>query len=227
MELVSDNATYFKRAAKEISEWHIPFGVCASSAWQSVQWKFNPPMAPHTGGIFESLIRSAKRALKAVLGSVSLWDDGLSSAFVFVEGLLNDRPLDFISTDASDMEPITPAHFLCGPRVQEAAFRDLDQGSEYSKRWRALNQIREQFWLRFLREIRPSMGLRSKWRRKLPPLVVGDVVVVLTEKNDAGRWPLGRITEVTCGRDGLVRVVKVKVKGKELIRHVNHLMPLL
>ena len=71
------------------------------------------------------------------------------------------------------------------------------------------------------------MGLRSKWRKTLSPLAIGDVVVVLTDKNDNGRWPLGRITDITFGKDGLVRVVRVKVRGKEFVRHVNCLMPLL
>ena len=226
LELVSDNATYFKRAAKEISEGSVFSSVCATSAWGSVNWRFNPPRAPHTGGIFESLIKSAKRALSAVLGPASLRDDELSSAFVFVEGIMNDRPLDFMSTDASDLEPITPAHFLSGPRVQEAAFRELESGTKYSRRLRALNRVREQFWLRFIREIKPGMGLRTKWRKALPQMKQGDVVVVLTEKNEYGRWPLGLIISITHGADGLVRVVKVRMQGKEFVRHVNYLMPL-
>ena len=61
------------------------------------------------------------------------------------------------------------------------------------------------------------MGLRSKWRKTLSPLAIGDVVVVLTDKNDNGRWPLGRIADITFGKDGLVRVVRVKVRGKEFV----------
>ena len=64
--MVSDNAAYFKRAAYEISEGVTVRGV--TSAWNKVSWTFNPPQSPHTGGVFERLIGSAKRSLYAVLG---------------------------------------------------------------------------------------------------------------------------------------------------------------
>jgi hypothetical protein len=226
LELISDNATYFRRAAMEIADGSVFHGQGVTSRWQEVEWKFNPPCAPHTGGIFESLIKCAKRALGAVLGPGDLWDDELASAFVFVEGIMNDRPVDFISTDTGDLEPLTPAHFLSGPRVQEEAFQELERGTRFSRRWRHLNLVREQYWKRFLREVKPAMGLRNKWRKALPPLVVGDVVVALVEKNENGRWPLGLVTECYPGPDGLVRVVKVRIQGKEFRRHVNTLMPL-
>jgi hypothetical protein len=39
-------------------------------------------------------------------------------------------------------------------------------------------------------------------------------------------WPLGRITETFPENDGLVRVVRVKAKGKEYLRPVHRLCPL-
>lgn len=41
-----------------------------------------------------------------------------------------------------------------------------------------------------------------------------------------GDWPLGIITEARQGGDGLVRVVKVKVKDKEFVGPVHRLCPL-
>ena len=227
VQMVSDNATYFKRAAKEIKEGLVFASVCSTSAWTRVEWRFNPPRAPHTGGMFEALIGSAKRATKAVLGTASLKDDELASAFVFVEGILNDRPLDFVSTDTNDLSPLTPAHFLSGPRVQESAFRDLKETSSFSRRWVFLSKIREQFWKRFVEEIKPGLGLRPKWHKERPPLKEGDVVVVLTDKNEYGRWPLARVSGTCPGSDGLVRVVRVRLGGKEITRHVNSVMRLL
>ena len=224
LQLVSDNASYFRRAAVELEGGVYAPGV--TSAWREVRWLFNPPLAPHTGGVFERLIGSAKRAISAVMGGAHLWDDELSSAFVFVEGIMNCRPLDFMSTNESDLSPLTPGHFLVGPRVQEMAFSDLEGGSPYSKRWRHINQTVENYWLRFLREIKPSLGLRTKWHSKTKNLEHDDVVVVLGEKDLKGRWPLGRVTQTHAGKDGLVRMVTVKVQGRQFKRHVNCMMPL-
>ena len=38
--------------------------IVASGADKGLQWNFNPPLAPHFGGVHESMIKSAKKAIK-------------------------------------------------------------------------------------------------------------------------------------------------------------------
>ena len=42
-------------------------------------WRFNPPLAPHLGGVHEtiSMIKAAKKAIQAVLGMTKNWSRGL------------------------------------------------------------------------------------------------------------------------------------------------------
>ena len=56
------------------------------------KWIFNPSGAPHFGGAWESLVKSAKRALVAILSNQTLTDEVLVTALVTVENLLNGRP---------------------------------------------------------------------------------------------------------------------------------------
>ena len=42
----------------------------------------------------------------------------------------------------------------------------------------------------------------------------GDLVVVLDDNTPRGQWPIGRVTQIFPGADGLVRVVSVNVDGK-------------
>ncbi|XP_037076357.1 IgA FC receptor-like [Pollicipes pollicipes] len=60
---------------------------------ESVEWKFNPTAAPHFGGVFERLVRSAKRALSAVLGDRVVDDETLRTVVTEAEAFLNGRPL--------------------------------------------------------------------------------------------------------------------------------------
>lgn len=71
-----DNGTNFVGAEKELrealkrldSEW-----IGDQLSDEIVQWQFNPPSSPHFGGAWKRLVQSAKRALKAVVGtSVSM-----------------------------------------------------------------------------------------------------------------------------------------------------------
>ncbi|UYV84570.1 hypothetical protein LAZ67_X002651, partial [Cordylochernes scorpioides] len=61
--IYSDNGTNFVGASKELklAASEIDFEVMAASGrFGTVKWKFNPPAAPHFGGIFERLIKSVK-----------------------------------------------------------------------------------------------------------------------------------------------------------------------
>ncbi len=46
-----------------------------------VKWHFNPPSVPHFGGIWERLVRSAKTALRVVLGTQTVRDEVLNTSF--------------------------------------------------------------------------------------------------------------------------------------------------
>ena len=75
-----------------------------------IQWVFNPPAAPHMGGVWERLMRSCKKALDVVLWNQVLTDEVLLTAFAEVEWLVNSRPLTEVSSDVDDLEALTPNH---------------------------------------------------------------------------------------------------------------------
>ena len=115
--ILSDNGTNFVGAAKEmrdcINAWNQS-DIETSLAQKDIKWKFNPPGAPHFGGIWERLVRSCKKAMIAVLDGRSLTDDVLITTMCLVEQTLNARPLTSVSDDPDDLEALTPNHFLLG-----------------------------------------------------------------------------------------------------------------
>ena len=54
-----------------------------------------PPGGSHYGGVFEALIKSANKALHAILGESRTTDEELLTAVVEVEGILNSCPLTY------------------------------------------------------------------------------------------------------------------------------------
>ena len=60
-----------------------------------IQWKMNPPLASHMGGVWERQIRSARATLSSILKtcSTSLDDETLNTFFTEIEAIVNSRPL--------------------------------------------------------------------------------------------------------------------------------------
>ena len=93
-EILSDNGTNFVAANKELCEIICKDPkVQANTTSKGIKWTFNPPYAPHFGGVFEIMIKSAKRAITAILKNADVKDEELMTAFCGAEASINSRPL--------------------------------------------------------------------------------------------------------------------------------------
>ena len=105
--VISDNGTNFVGAERELRELVEALDADRitqeTSKYHPIDWKFNPPCAPHFGGVFEALIKSAKKAIKVILGDADVTDEELHTAICGAERLLNSRPITYVSSDPNDM----------------------------------------------------------------------------------------------------------------------------
>lgn len=103
---------------------------------ENIKWIFNPPAAPHMGGVWESLVKLAKRAMIATTKGAELKDEELLTVLTECEVMLNNRPLMYISNDPNDIEPLTPAHILNNKCITLIPQHDLEsQHMSLKKRW--------------------------------------------------------------------------------------------
>jgi hypothetical protein len=83
-----------------------------TTSHRNIKWVFNPPGAPHFGGVFEVMVKAAKKALYAVLGNSDITDEELITACAWcgefdqfeTYNLPNGRP---IRRCAIDTEPFS------------------------------------------------------------------------------------------------------------------------
>ena len=73
--ILSDNGSNCVGAAHEIDQDKIQ----RLTSNQGIEWQFNPPEAPHFGGVFEKMIKSAKRAIYAILKGADVNDEELQT----------------------------------------------------------------------------------------------------------------------------------------------------
>lgn len=229
-KMLSDNGTNFVAAEKEIRALVAQLDqkqIERATANKRITWYWNPPVAPHFGGVFESMIKSAKRAIAAVLPNADVDDEELQTIFTGVESLLNSRPLTTISDDPNDELVLTPNHFLIGQMGGDVVPENVDTTVFNAKnRWRRIQELVRHVWKRWMKEYIPHIGSRKKWFSSQKNLKVGEVVVVIDADMARRDWKVGRIEQVYPGNDGLVRVVDVKVRGRTLRRPISVISPL-
>ena len=157
-EILSDNGTNFVAANKELCELICKdLKVQTNTTKKGIKWIFNPPYAPHFGGVFEIIIKSAKRAIMAILNNADVKDEELVTAFCGAEALINSRPLTYQSANIKDNVPLTPNHFLHGQVGGQFAPEVVDEiAHDPKKRWRRVQELIRHFWHRWLKEWIPS-----------------------------------------------------------------------
>ena len=158
-EIWSDNGKNFTGARKELrrlvqdlNEEHIKSELHSREVeWYRCpppEWRFQLPAASHMSAVWERLIRSVRKAMKAVLGSpgalVGL--ETLRRVFAEVTSILNSCPICPSSDDPIDLEPLTPNHLLqCRNLfVPPGVFTKEDLYSR--KQWRHTQFVADCFW---------------------------------------------------------------------------------
>lgn len=152
--------------------------VCASALFSD--WHFNPPGAPHFGGLWEAAVRSAKRLLFRTMGPHNFTYEEFITVLCRIEAVLNSRPLTTpASSDPHDLECLTPGHFLIGHALLAVPTRvTIDIGRSCISRWKLLDQCHQAFWHRWSTEYLHTLQERSKWTARKSNVSVNDMVVI-------------------------------------------------
>ncbi|XP_072159636.1 uncharacterized protein [Bemisia tabaci] len=193
----------------------------------STTWHFMTPNSPSFGGLHEAGIKSAKHHLKRILGTRVVTFEELDTVFKRIEAVLNSRPLCPLSTDPSDLEALTPGHFLIGHALSALPEPNLvDTPQNRLDRWQLIRQAAQCFWQQWQNDYLNSLRQRQKWHNSAPNLEVGKLVLIKEDNLAPLHWRLGRIQTCYPGKDGIVRVVEVKTSAGALKRAVTRLCPL-
>ena len=170
-----------------------------------------PTNAPHQGGLWERAVCSAKHHLHRVIGDQLLTYEEFVTLTTRVEAILNSRPIVPLSTDPNDLEPLTPGHFLAGGPLKSVIESNLsDIPSNRLRRWQQVQAFSQHIWRRWQQEYLHLLQQRSKWNTPQDNLKIGDLVIIHNSNSPRLHWKMGRISGVSPGKDGIVRVVHLK-----------------
>ncbi|XP_011052520.1 PREDICTED: uncharacterized protein LOC105144954 [Acromyrmex echinatior] len=184
---------------------------------EGIYWHFNPPSAPHFGGLWEAAVKSAKYHLRRTIGETRLTFEEISTLLAQVEACLNSRSMHALSDDSDDLTALTPDHLLIGAPLLVIPEPSLsDKKENLLSRWQLVQRMRDHFWQRWSREYLHTLATRPKWTKDALPPRLGSLCIIRSELSPPNKWPLARITQLHPGDDGVV--LTVKTASSELIR---------
>lgn len=224
--MYSDNATTFVGASKELKAalkiWYTEETLKKISSF-GTEWRFMTAGAPHQGGIYEASVKVTKHHLRRVIGGQCWTYAQYNTLLIEIEAVLNSRPLYELTDDPNDTQALTPGHFLFGEAVKVPARMDPPPKTKYSiKRiWNEAQNMRDNFWKRYLVEYLPTLQTRKKWVTENRDYKIGQLAVIKDENLSPAHWLMGRIVELIPSKDGLVRSVKLKTVSGHLSRPVQ------
>lgn len=223
-DVFTDNGTNFVGTENNLEKLNWD-NIVNNSSVQRIKWHFNPPSAPWWGGWWERLIRIVKQLLRKVLSRASLDYEDMLTILCDCETIVNSRPLTYMTNDVSDLAPLTPNMFL--KELPEIGVPDFDilQVTDIRERSRYLqtlqSNLRQRFRVEYLGQLRENLKFKESRELKL-----GDLVLIGSDDQKRLEWPLGRIISMSKGKDGHVRVYKIKTANGELTRPIQRLYPL-
>ena len=235
--ITSDNQSAFHKADDDLNDWY------ASIDWDAVQkatsfgpkpcsegitWIFNPPLAPHFGGVFETIVKAVKRAMKATIGRADLDEEEFRTVISKTGYLLNCRPIQVVS-NTTDFDTLTPNHFLISSQANAIFPPDVSDDDRLKLPVRLRHQImvQQHVWNRFQSEIVPMLGPRKKWSMEFENLRENDVVLEISDDLPRGAWRLLKVVKLIKSTDNLVRSVEVlSSAGKTFMRPISKLIPI-
>ncbi|XP_038106615.1 uncharacterized protein LOC119766248 [Culex quinquefasciatus] len=223
-EIFSDNGTNFHGANNEGVLIRAINNNCADVVTDArLKWNFNPPSAPHMGGVWERMVRSVKECLKVLDDGRKLTDEVLLTVLAEAAEIINSRPLTYQPQDASSPEALTPNHFLrVGPANEELVLGAANEGQALTDSYQRSQMLAQQMWKRWISEYVPSLNRRSKWHEEREPVKAGDLVFIADEEQRK-TWIRGIVDEVIKAKDGRVRQAVVRAQGKLYKRPVAKL----
>ena len=229
----SDCGTNFVGAQREnlraTAEWNDA-QIQDELVVQGVKWETSPPHAHFYGGVYERLIRSTKKHLRFLFTQEPLDLEVFETSLSRVSAVLNSRPLSYASNCVDDYRVLSPNSFLY-PHVITPAWATISPpipvtGDYLRSSWRDVRRlvtIFEDLWYKdYLQSLKPL----AKWRKSVPNLFVGQLVIMQDDKLPRHQWKMARVDSIISEGSHVRRVKITTADRRTYERHVNTVIPM-
>jgi hypothetical protein len=217
VDLFSDNGSNLRGANNEFQRilFEIESEIGEELKEKKIRWHFSTPLAPHTGGYYESGVKTMKHHLVRECANRSFDFEQLTTLLCKIEAIVNSRPLMPLSDDPNDFAVLTPAHFLIGRSMiakPERNFIPVNTGR--LDRYNQLQQLQQKIWAVWYHDYLHHLQTRPLNFREVNEFRIGDMVLLKEPHLHPMKWIMGRVIELYPDKKGDVRTVLVKTPFK-------------
>ncbi|XP_059840843.1 uncharacterized protein LOC132402177 [Hypanus sabinus] len=158
---------------------------------------------------FTSLRKTRKRKPE-MQQRTRLAHEVLCTLMVEVTAIINAQSLLPVSSDPENPFIPSPSMLLTQKAGTPPPPGDFSDKDLYTKQWRQVQALANQFWPRWRQKYLLLLQQRQKWTEPRRNLQVGDLVLLRDKQIARNSWPMARITATFPSGDGHVRKIELK-----------------
>ena len=211
--IISDNAATFRATTDWIKKIRKSEELNDYLASQSITWQFNLSKSPWWGGLYKRLIKEVKKTLYKTLGKTHLTFEQLETMLMDVERHLNNRPLTYVEDELGE------GRIVCIGRRFGGGGANTVRQTAAAGREHVWNRCRKEY----IHSLMESHRIQRE-RSKVPEL--GEVVLVVGDEKNRGKWKKEKVVNYVTGGDGVVRGVLIRYKEHIIERPLQLVCPL-
>ena len=118
---------------------------------KNIEWTLNPPISPWMGGVWESLVKSVKRALRVITKDQAFTEDSLTTFLRNVESVIKQHPLTPTSHGIDSFDAITLYHLLLSSPLLNLLPGNFNQSDmKYRAKYKNVQSATNMFWHKWI-----------------------------------------------------------------------------
>ncbi|XP_059827074.1 uncharacterized protein LOC132394708 [Hypanus sabinus] len=158
---------------------------------------------------FTSLRKTRKRKPEMQQHTL-LAHEVLCTLMAEVTAIINAQSFLPVSSDPENPFILSPSMLLTQKAGAPPPPGDFSDKDLYTKQWRQVQALANQFWPRWRQKYLPLLQQRQKWTEPRRNLQVEDLVLLRDKQAARNSWPTARITATFPSGDGHVRKIELK-----------------
>ncbi|XP_059839638.1 uncharacterized protein LOC132401639 [Hypanus sabinus] len=158
---------------------------------------------------FTSLRKTRKRKPE-MQQRTRLAHEVLCTLMAEVTAIINAQSFLPVSSDPENPFILSPSTLLTQKAGAPPPPGDFSDKDLYTKQWRQVQALANQFWSRWRQKYLHSLQQRQKWTEPRRNLQVEDLVLLRDKQIARNSWPMARITATFPSEDGHVRKIELK-----------------